>query len=136
MKENLYLITKNFIMKNHTDLEQSKKLAEILPLESADMHYAKDFDGSWFVDLTEYASIKIPKYVDNIEEHLQPCWSLTALLNVLPQTVRLVGTSKDSYWYCECVNGNNQSYTGFGSADNPVDACVEMILKLDKLKML
>lgn len=27
-------------MKSYTDIEQSKKLAEILPLESADMHYA------------------------------------------------------------------------------------------------
>lgn len=26
-------------IKSYTDLEQSKKLAEILPLESADMHY-------------------------------------------------------------------------------------------------
>lgn len=26
-------------IKSYTDLEQSKKLAEILPIESADMHY-------------------------------------------------------------------------------------------------
>ena len=42
-------------MKAFTDIEQSKKLAEILPLESADMHYVRkthDFmgnpvDGEW-----------------------------------------------------------------------------------------
>ena len=72
-------------MKHYTDLEQSKKLAEILPLESADMHYSRDFDGSWFVDLGEYTLVKIPKYVTNIEEHLLPCWSLGALLDVLPK---------------------------------------------------
>ena len=31
-------------MKSYTDLEQSKKLAEILPIESADMSYTWDFD--------------------------------------------------------------------------------------------
>lgn len=34
-------------IKSFTDLEQSKKLAEILPIESADMHSeAIDIDGS------------------------------------------------------------------------------------------
>ena len=69
-------------------------------------------------------------------EELCACWSLSALLNVLPQSVRLVGTPKDSYWYCECVDSNNQWYAGFGSADNPIDACYEMILRLHELEML
>lgn len=123
-------------IKSYTDLQQSKKLAEFLPLETADMHYSKDFDGSWFVDLAEYTSVKIPKYVGNIEEHLLPCWSLAALLGVLtyPQLSKdKLGSEKigwmvsaypydcryDSCWY-----------------DNPVDACVNMIIKLSELKML
>ena len=32
-------------MKNYTDIEQSKKLAEILPIESADMWYAEVYEG-------------------------------------------------------------------------------------------
>ena len=113
-------------MKSYTDLEQSKKLADILPLESADMEWING-DGLGepfpFVGRT------------NDDEGL-PCWSLSALLGVLPQSVRLVGTPKDSYWYCECVNGNNQWYAGFGSADNPIDACVAMIEKLHELREL
>ena len=117
-------------MKNCTDLEQSKKLAEILPLESADMHYIQDKPNIGFLQ-KEYE-----EFGDSIPQDYFPCWSLTALLNVLPQTVRLVGSSKDSYWYCECVNTNNQLYAGFGSAGNQVDACVEMILKLNELNLL
>ena len=32
-------------IKSYTDLSQSKKLAEILPLESADILHCIDFDG-------------------------------------------------------------------------------------------
>lgn len=124
-------------IKSFTSLEQSKNLAEILPLESADMHWSKDFDGSWFVDLAEYTSVKIPKYVGNVEEHLLPCWSLASLLSVLPAE-------------CECMSlehinyGNNHkkyfmSYVGVGNTDtydNPVDACVELIWKLNELNLL
>ena len=31
-------------IESYTDLEQSKKLAEILPLESSDMHYCYDYN--------------------------------------------------------------------------------------------
>lgn len=31
-------------MKAYTDIEQSKKLAEILPIESADMYYFRQID--------------------------------------------------------------------------------------------
>ena len=115
-------------MKSYTDIEQSKKLAEILPFESADMgfYYSSNPQDArnqmWVGTKAENADI--------------PCWSLNALLNVLPQSVRLVGTPKDSYWYCECVNVNNQWYAGFKSADNSIDACVEMIVKLKKEKLL
>ena len=111
-------------MKAYTDIEQSKKLAEILPLESADMHYSKDFDGSWFVDLTGYTSIKIPRYVVNIEEHLLPCWSLAALLEVLPDTI----IGKDNIGCIVMVETMGSGLTT--EALNLVDACVKMILKL------
>lgn len=131
-------------MKAYTNLTQSKKLAEILPLESADMHYSKDFDGSWFADLAEYTSVKMPKYVDKVEEHLLPCWGLTALLGVLP-------VSCDDGQHClALINSNPNEKTEWLCAyedckgdlilecygDNPVDACYEMILKLHELKML
>lgn len=119
-------------MKSYVDLEQSKKLMEILPLESADYFYRHFVD---HYNTVQYALETYP-YNKGAKDHDLPCWSLAALLHILPQTVRLVGTSKDSYWYCECVSANNQEYAGFGSADNPIDACYEMIVKLHKLNLL
>ena len=124
------------IMKAFTDINQSKKLAGILPIESADMHYSKDFDGSWFVDLTEYTSVKIPKYVVNIEEHLLPCWSLAALLSVLPEGII------ENYYVPNLQKEDGKYSIAYGNeellcvASNPVDACYEMILKLNELNLL
>lgn len=62
-------------MKSFTDIEQSKKLAEILPLESADMRYAPFGDiHPWVWD----GEVKL------LEKGSIPCWSLAALLQVLP----------------------------------------------------
>lgn len=74
------------IMKSYTDLEQSKKLAEILPLESADMiyHPIMDIDSmsnSGFLDIPECYSFNEFK---NSNAKPLPCWSLAALLQVLP----------------------------------------------------
>lgn len=119
-------------MKSYTDISQSKKLAEILPIESADMHYSKDFDGRWVVGLAKYTSVKIPKYVGNVEEHLLPCWSLAALLKLLPKSAQLEKGNvtelyrvtlpielKTSDWYID-----------------PINACYELILKLHELNLL
>lgn len=123
-------------MKAYTDLEQSKKLAEILLPETADMHYSKDFDGSWFVDLAKYTSVKIPKYVGNIEEHLLPCWSLAALLNILdyPQLSKDKLGSGKTGWMVSAYP-NDCRYDSCWH-DNPVDACVEMIIRLHEQNLL
>ena len=119
-------------IKRFTDLSQAKKLAEILQLETADMHYSRDFGGSWFVDLEAYSSIKLPKYaVNNVEDHLLPCWSLSALLNALPKIHGL----KPILDLEEC----SIQYSGidlYVTAGNLVDACYEMILKLNELNIL
>ena len=62
-------------MKSFTDIEQSKKLVEILPIESADMLYSplgNDYPWVW------HEEVKL------LEKNATPCWSLTALLDVLP----------------------------------------------------
>ena len=71
-------------MKSYTDLEQSKKLAEILPIESADMYYCYGmniYTKGWSFDDT-------PTIIDNsnqIDVHADiPCWSLAALMKLLP----------------------------------------------------
>lgn len=109
-------------MKGYTNLEQSKKLAEILPIESADMWFANGI-------IVVRDSVDEPDDIKGVS----PRWSLTALLSILPQ-VRLAGTSEDSSWYCECVIGNDQWYAGF--TDDPIDACYKMIIKLHKFNLL
>lgn len=73
-------------MKNYTDIEQSKKLVEILPLESADMCYKCIDEDPYDVVLRpysewkeEYKGLLVSREVDVI-----PCWSLAALMNLLP----------------------------------------------------
>jgi hypothetical protein len=111
-------------MKAYTDIEQSKKLAEILPIESADMTY------DWAVIDKEYSTI--PYCRKPIDDEL-PCWSLAALIDSIPKQVTLSGSAEDSYWYCKCEDAFNHLFV---DSNNPIDACYEMILRLHELKML
>lgn len=104
-------------MKAYTDIKQSKKLAKILPLESADMRYAPFGDTHpWFIE------------EKMVEKDSIPCWSLAALLDVYP-----VAVGKDLDMYCCWQNSKNLCSKHY---DNPVDACVEMILKLKEKDLL
>ena len=81
-------------MKAYTSLEQSKKLAEILPLESADMRYGyiapydysdRMYDGGY--DEVPYPKdflLKNPNFSANEYDGELPAWSLAALINLLP----------------------------------------------------
>ena len=65
-------------MKSYTDIEQSKKLAEILPIESADMCWVTDeIEPLWGVVKSE----------PDDDFDVIPCWSLAALLDILPETI-------------------------------------------------
>ena len=65
-------------IKSFTDISQSKKLAEILPLESADMYYRE-----WKRDTK---NIRIAN-VGTAGESDLPCWSLAALLDIMPNEI-------------------------------------------------
>ena len=112
-------------IKSYTNLEQSKKLAEILPLESADMHSeAKDIDG-------DMVFIVVSGLGDKTKSNYgSPVWSLAALLGILPNYQ--LQTQDDGIGIlCSC-DGNFNIVT----ADNPVDACVAMIERLHELNLL
>lgn len=104
------------ITKIYTDLEQSKKLAEILPLESADM---------WW-DTYEYKPRLEKHYHQYLGETIDPipCWSLSALLAQMPCS--------------ELVSSQDNKYRVFWKDrfsewhDNAVDACVELIERVRK----
>ena len=131
-------------VKSFTDLQQSKKLAEILPIESADMRYWEKIDNKF---------ILVPKTYEESGFSMVPAWSLSALLSVLPNNKHITTTlSRGGWkikpveyidkWFCEYENYENEvdenssckSFTV--SANNPVDACYEVIIKLYELKML
>ena len=117
-------------MKSYTDLEQSKKLTEILPLESADMAYYFMKDSGHLVNPT-------PFVLDGTEEDgmftYLNCWSLAALLGVLdfPSLTQI----NENEWEVCIFDHDNDGYIE-KIASNPIDACYEMILKLHELKML
>ena len=119
-------------MKSYTDLEQSKKLAEILPLESADMYYSHEFVNS----AGDYYKINIALdgYFDDEELGSDiPCWSITALLSVLdfPSLTQ----NKEDEWEVCVFDHDNDNYIE-KTASNPVDACYEMIIKLHEMNLL
>ena len=123
-------------IKSYTDLSQSKKLAEILPLESADMYW--DYD----VQKHEHYLMVMDEQFDDT---CVRAWSLAALIEQLPYEV--------------CDDDGNSSYLQMDKEDDVyqlvytdphgdfesietdryehfVDACYEMIIKLSKLSLL
>ena len=125
-------------MKGYTSLEQSKKLAEILPLESADMGYipsAEDDDGN-----TLYTADFKSEFI--FDEDCIPCWSLAALLDVIPKHIKDynvlridIGEKDFSIWYDEIGFGVNSDLPDI-TMEEPIDACVDMIEKLHEQKLL
>ena len=126
-------------VKAFSDLEQSKKLAEILPFESTDMQYIsfrhKDDTIEWIPQLGTPSKYDIP------------CWSLAALYHILPNNECISTTlsrggweiEQPEYvdkWWCEYEDENDHTRDIIITADNPVDACVEMIIKLKERDLL
>ena len=119
-------------LKSFTSIEDSKILAEILQLESADMHYA-----TWTILNDEF--IVSPNQGSTIEDlqedygnQIIPCWSLAALLEVMNEP-ELIRNSEGKWlirvWYYGYLYSKGGYY-------NPIDACVGMIEKLHKLNLL
>ena len=124
-------------MKSYTDLELSKKLAEILPLESADMCYKCIEDDPYDIVCKPYSKWKeeYKGLLVRSDANVIPCWSLASLLSVLPKPKVYYSTYKTLRWWCECWDKDG-NYIGYTRADNPVDACVAMIEKLNELNLL
>lgn len=123
-------------MKLYTDLEQSKKLAEILPIESADAcwtnHLFNFFLSYWRVESTppqEYKAL-LDRFV--VKGYLiEPCWSLATLLNVLKDYTLQTNTDGTVFVVCDSKKPMiSDTY------DNSVDACYELILKLKDRNLL
>ena len=118
-------------MKAYTDITQSKKLAEILPIESADMTHR------WFGKALNVDCYEVSYGRDTINGKDIPCWSLAALINILGSKadhVNIGGTG--GYWWCRPLFSDIPKYTGSTDGDNLVDVCVDMIIKLKEMNLL
>lgn len=133
-------------IKSYTDLEQSKKLAEILTLESADM--------KWFFWKEEIDAHKTPtfgysktaaeSYKDSEAVYL-PCWSLASLLEQLHYEL-FDDDGNSSYLQMNKEDDVYQlvytdPHVDFESIETDryehfIDACYELILKLHELNLL
>ena len=119
-------------VKSFTSLEQSRKLAKILPLETADMYW-------WFSGKRYYIEAMDDGDFNEEEGHVR-AWSLAALLGVLPKRIELEGVAYElsiylnGLYYWNVNNGN--LLLEVKGKDNLVDACVAMIEKLNELNLL
>ena len=121
-------------MKSYTDLEQSKHLAEILPIESADMAWCNNsirgvnYTDEYSANLYTVKEMQecFDKALNGWDKYwkLIPCWSLSALLAQMP-CMELVSSQDNHYrafWH--------EMYSDWHT--NAVDACVEIITRKEK----
>lgn len=131
-------------MKAYTDIEQSKKLAEILPHKSADETWEKVSICGAKVDIPEgmqYRHKEIPfSFFSGIGV---PSWSLAALLEQIPSdlgsstlTIEKADSESLKYGLNYHDRWGREDYIQTKYYDNLVDACYEMILKLHEQKLL
>lgn len=119
-------------MKAYTDIEQSKKLVEILPLDSA--------DGYWFKGFPPQPYMVYTKGTPNPGEHI-PCWSVVALLNFIKDTCSYF----ELVYLSSTIDGRANrlenvyrlsTVTHDVYENELIDACYEMIIKLHEQKLL
>ena len=89
-------------IKSYTDILQSRKLADILPLESADMYWSRctitDFGDGVLKVSYSIEPFNISQF-RNTKEDI-PCWSLAALLGVLPDYTLQTNTDGTVFVVC------------------------------------
>ena len=128
-------------MKSFTSLEQSEKLTRILPLESADMTWEKIVTNE-ALDFYWRPTIGFNRTInDNLFSYrfsyVMPCWSLGALLDILPLEVSIGKQTDgvDTYYYIASYDARYCDVYSHRHI-NVIDACVEMIVKLKEKKVI
>lgn len=128
-------------IKSFTDIKQSKKLAEFLPLESADGFW--EYHNKWYSEGDEWEGYedypRAEPYLEYTRKESEwkedksdiPCWSLAALLSVLHDYT--LQTNTDGTVFVVCDSRKPMISDAY---DSPVDACYEMINNLHKLNLL
>lgn len=130
-------------MKSYTDIEQSKRLAIFLSLDSADVEYLTIKETGSLIGTVPFVKDD-SEIEDSAYSHTYnriACWSLAALLDVLSEKSHSIdedgavdlSSYKNIEWNCGLINTADLEAS---TSLNPVDACVKMIIKLHEIKML
>ena len=145
-------------IKSHTDLPQSQKLSEILPSESADMEYLVVKENSLLIGnvpfLKDESEVKDSAYSHTYDRIA--CWSLSALLNLLPNEIitnnrfechyqiqiRKYDGSSNTTLY-QIAYGNDRGSSGSwhdminsGEKESLIDCCFQIIIRLKEINLL
>jgi hypothetical protein len=130
-------------MKAYTDIEQARKLAEFLPLESADMHYWKRTwkENDYAISVGHSKELQ-EGFESQCIEYI-PCWSLAALRACLPPGISIDGilyvfeshNTFDNEWVYE-YKFEDISAPLYSKSSNEIDAAVDMIIQLKENKMI
>ena len=134
-------------IKSFSDLQQSKKLAEILPIESADMYYEEVCNlpraiiGSYILHNQNMEDKDYKKLSNPV---LSPAWSLAALFNYLREIDFFPNIEANEHSITMNVSYYDEKearplapiHNIKVEADTFVDACYEMIIKLNELNLL
>ena len=127
-------------MKNYklyTDVKQSRELAEILS--------HKDADATLERIVVAGGNLDIPEEQQYIRHNIPfclfsgvgiPCWSLIALIFIISENYYTEIYQDGAAWKIEVEHYNNTNDKHNTSADNHIDACVNMILKLHEQNLM
>ena len=120
-------------IRSYTTIEQSKTLSKILSHESADMCFNI---ANMIPLMVPYGRFDEFFDISPTPDFLIPCWSLSALLDILPNSTDIIKEEADTEneRYMCAVGINDDIIPTF--SNNPVDACVNMITKLHELKLM
>lgn len=106
----------NLKLKLCTDHKQSEKLKEILSSETADMHYATwtILDGDFIVSPNQGSTIK--SLQEDYGNQIIPCWSLAALLRLMPFHI-IENNNRFGFYQVKGFNKQGETYR-FGYKTN------------------
>lgn len=133
-------------IKRYTDISQAKILDEILSSNNADMCF-KCFEEETY-DLT-FCEVSYSEWAKEYKElfdkaglQLIPCWSLSALISIIPQElfggeyIINITEGRNHKWIISYEPFHGISSYFSVSNDSLIDCCVEMIIKLKERNLL
>lgn len=122
-------------MKSFTDIEQSKKLAKILPFKSADMAYMAIIEDYMYPQKVKEYRLTIKDECFNSKYDI-PAWSLAALLELIQDDIKIEKTLFDqSDLFTYSILSDTFDYRTY-EHEELIDACVEMIEKLKEKELI